>query len=149
MENNTCITLILIKICRNNKSFCFVLDALSGDFIQNGCLRCQWIMEQSSLMHSRSRRPLSVNDVHVAEAFLVDKSFDNLSESYGEDSGVFLSSPNSSSSPLSCSDKGTGKSSFDFESVPLSTSTPNPQRRLYSCPEGMDTVLTSEKSTCI
>ena len=97
-------------------------------------------MQQSSLLHSRSRRPLSVDDVHVAEAFLVGKSFDNLSESYGEDSGVFLSSPNSSSSSLSCSDKGTGKSTFDFKTAPLSTSTPNPQRRLYSCPEGMDSV---------
>ena len=89
-----------------------------------------------------------MDDVHVAEAFLVDKSFDNRSESYSKDSGVFLPSPNSSSSSLSCSDKGAGKSTFDFESMPLSTSTPNPQRRLYSCPEGMDTVFdSSDKST--
>lgn len=88
-------------------------------------------MRQSSLMRSRSRRPLSLDDVRVAEEVLGNKSLDNISESYDDDSGVFV---NSSSSFLSS--EGKGKLSFDITSTPVRTSTPNPQRRLYSCPEG-------------
>ena len=94
------------------------------------------MVQQSSLMRSRSRRPLSENDVRVAEAyFSIETSLDNVHESCGDDSGIFSPSPLSSSRSFSCSE-GTGQSSSNI-STSYSTSTPNAQRRLFSCPEGI------------
>jgi len=80
-----------------------------------------------------------VDDVRVAEAFLVDSSLDNLSESYDEEFCVFPPSPHSLSSSFSHSE-GTSKSSLDV------TSTPSPQRDLQSCLEGMSNVYTPQVS---
>ena len=102
-------------------------------------------MQQSSLLRSRSRRPLSVDDVQVAEAFLFKTSLDDVDESCGDDSGVFLPSPLSSSSSFSC-DKRNGKSSPDIP-VTLKTSTPNTHRCLYSYAGGILNTCTL-KSIC-
>ena len=112
----------------------FFPDAVSEDAFQSEYLRYYWMMQRSSLLRSRSRRPLSVDDVHVADAFLNESPLDNGYESSINDSGVFLPSPLSFSGSFSYSE-GLGKSSPDI-SVPLKTSTPNSHRWLYSCPEG-------------
>lgn len=114
-------------------------DDFSDALLQTECLTCKyhWMMHQSSLLHCRSRRPLSLNDVRVAETLLVDDSSD-MSQSFGEDSGVFSSSPLSSSSSFSCVE-GSPSLSFVFPSRPFSTS-PNPHRRLQSCPENRSLV---------
>lgn len=114
---------------------CFLPDAVSEDAFQTEYVRYYWMMQRSSLLRSRSRRPLSVDDVHVAEAFLNESPLDDTYESSVNDSGVFLPSPLSSSGSFSCSE-GSVKSSPDI-SAPLKTSTPNSHRWLYSCPEGM------------
>ena len=108
---------------------CYFLYVL-GDVFQNSCQRCHWMMHQS-----RSRRPVSVNDVPVAEAFL----FVNPSESFGDDSGVFMKSPcSSSSSSFLGSEQGNGKLLFDTTSTPnASASLPDPKRRLFSWAEGI------------
>lgn len=110
----------------------FIPDAVSEDTFSDYLI---WMMQQSSLLCSRSRRPLSVDDVHVAEALLNETPLDNVCESYGNDSGVFLPSLLSSSSSFSYSE-GYGMSSPDI-SASLKTSTPNGHRWLYSCPEGI------------
>lgn len=100
---------------------------MSECLVHNECLRCHWMIQQSSLMRSRSRRPLSADDSRVAEACLVDSSFD-FSQSFGDDSSVFSTSPHSTEEPA--------RSLFELTPLrPFSTS-PNPQRRLFSCPEG-------------
>lgn len=113
------------------------LSRLAGDVFQNiSCQRCHWMMHQS-----RSRRPVSVNDVPVAEAFL----FVNSSESFGDDSGVFMKSPCSSlSSSFLGSEQGNGKLSFDTTSTPnASASLPDPKRRLFSWAEGSSPSMSS------
>lgn len=92
-------------------------------------------MQQSPLQCARSRRPLSVDDVQVAEAFLFRTSLDDVYESPGDDSGVFLPSPLSSSSPFSC-DERKGRSTPDIP-VTLKTPMPNAHRWLHSCNEGI------------
>ena len=119
----------------------FFSDAVTEDAI-NFC----WMMQQSPLLRSRSRRPLSVDDVQVAEAFLFRTSLDDVDESCGDDSGVFLPSPLSSSSSFSC-DKRNGKSSPDIP-VTLKTSTPNTHRCLYSYTGGILNTCTL-KSICV
>ena len=108
----------------------FISDAVAEDAIN-----FYWMMQQSPLQRARSRRPLSVDDVQVAEAFLFRTSLDDVYESCGDDSGVFLSSPLSSSSSLSCNER-TGTSSPDIP-VSLTTSTPNAHRWLDSYTEGI------------
>lgn len=92
-------------------------------------------MQQSPLQCARSRRPLSVDDVQEAEAFLFRTSLDDVYESPGDDSGVFLPSPLSPSSPFSC-DERKGRSTPDIP-VTLKTPMPNAHRWLHSCNEGI------------
>lgn len=92
-------------------------------------------MQQSQLQCARSRRPLSVDDVQVAETFLFRTSLDDVYESHGDDSGVFLPSPLSSSSSFSC-DERNGKGTPDIPET-LKTSVPNSHRWLHSCTEGI------------
>ncbi len=113
---------------------CFFPDAVSEDTFHSDYLI--WMTQQSSLLRSRSRRPLSVDDVSVAEAFLNESPLDNVYESFGYDSGVFLPSPLSSASSFNSYSEGYGMSSPDI-SGSFKTSTPNGHRWLYSCPEGM------------
>ena len=87
-------------------------------------------MQRSPLLCSRSRRPLSVDDVQVAEAFLFRASPDDVYESCGDGSGAFLPSPLSSPSSFSC-DERNGKSSPD---IPVK---PNAHRLLHSYTEGI------------
>ena len=107
----------------------FISDAVTEDAIN-----FYWMMQQSPLQHARSRRPLSVDDVQVAEAFLFRTSLDDVSESSGDDSGVFLPSPPSSSSSFSFNER-TGKSSPDIP-VSSKTSPPDTHRWLHSYTEG-------------
>ena len=90
-------------------------------------LRCHWTTHQSSLLRSRSRRPLSLDDSRVAEVCLVDSPFD-MSQSFGDDSSVFSASPRST--------EVNGSSLFDLTPTRPFNTSPNPQRRLFSCPEG-------------
>ena len=93
------------------------------------------MIHRSSLLHSRSRRPLSLDDSRVAEACLVNSPL-NKSQSFSDDSSVFSSSPRST--------EVHGSSLFDLTPTrPFSTS-PNPQRCLFSCPEGEYVVCVSE-----
>lgn len=101
-----------------------------------------WRMEQSPLQCARSRRPLSVDDVQVAEAFLFRTSLDDVYESPGDDSGVFLPSPLSSSRSFSC-DERKGKSTPDIP-VTLKTPMPNAHRWLHSCTEDTRVLKPSE-----
>ena len=104
---------------------------MSECIVHKESLRCHWMTHQSSLLCSRSRRPLSLDDSRVAEVCLVDSPFD-MSQSFGDDSSVFLASPQST--------EVNGSSLFDLTPTrPFSTS-PNPQRRLFSYPEGEYTV---------
>ena len=106
-------------------------------------------MQQSPLQCARSRRPLSVDDVQVAEAFLLRTSLDDVYESPGDDSGVFLPSPLSSSSSFSF-DERNRKSTPDIP-VTLKRPTPNAHRWLHSCTEGTlitFTLYVSYVSTC-
>lgn len=97
------------------------------------------MFHRSSLMQSRSRRPLSADDSRVAEACLVDSSFD-MSQSFGDDSSAFSTSSHSTEEPA--------RSLFDLTPLrPFSTS-PNPRRRLFSCPEGEYSVSEIRKGTC-
>lgn len=108
----------------------FISDAVTED-----AFNFYWMMQQSPLKHARSRRPLSVDDVQVAEAFLFRTSLDDVSESCGDSSEVFLPSPLSSSSSFTCNERTGIKSSPDIP-VSSKTSTPNTHRWLHSYPEG-------------
>lgn len=127
-----------------NKNMCFsqILQNLFffSDAVTEDAINFYWMMQQSPLQHARSRRPLSVDDVQVAEAFLFRTSLDDVSESCGDDSGVFLPSPLSSSSSFSCSER-TGKLSPDIP-VSSKTSTPNTHRWLHSYAEGILSTFT-------
>ena len=113
------------------KSLYFISDAITAE----DAIHFYWRMEQSPLQCARSRRPLSVDDVQVAEAFLFRTSLDDVYESPGDDSGVFLPSPLSSSHSFSC-DERKGKSTPDIP-VTLKTPMPNAHRWLHSCTEGI------------
>ena len=97
----------------------FISDAVTEDAIN-----FYRIMQRSPLLCSRSRRPLSVDDVQVAEAFLFRASPDDVYESCGDGSGVFLPSPLSS-------DERNGKSSPNIRVKP------NAHRLLHSYTEGI------------
>ncbi|KAL9974454.1 hypothetical protein ACROYT_G011486 [Oculina patagonica] len=121
----------------------YATDPISEDTFHSDYLRCYWMMQRSSLLRSRSRRPLSVDDVHVAEALLNETPLDN--ESFGFDSGVFLPSPLSSASSFNSYSEGYGMSSPDI-SGSFKTSTPNGHRWLYSCPEDTNLCIPPEPS---
>ena len=92
-------------------------------------------MQHLSLMRSRSRRPLSVDDVRVAEEFLTKSSLDNDYKLCGDDSGFF--SPSSlSSSSFSSSEKTWMSPPGTFISGFFNTQKPTAKKRLYSYPEG-------------
>lgn len=100
---------------------------MSECIVHKESLRCPWMIHQSSLLRSRSRRPLSLDDSRVAEACLVDSPLD-MSQSFSDDSGVFSASPRST--------EVHGGSLFDLTPTRPFNTSPNPQRRLFSCPEG-------------
>ena len=100
---------------------------MSECIVHKESLRCNWMTHQSSLLRSRSRRPLSLDDSRVAEACLVDSPLD-MSQSFSDDSSVFSASPRST--------EVHGSSLFDLTPTRLFNTSPNPQRRLFSCPEG-------------
>ena len=86
------------------------------------------MIHQSSLLRSRSCRPLSLDDSRVAEACLVDSPLD-MSQSFSDDSRVFSASPQST-------EVHGGSLLFDLiPTRPFNTS-PNPQRLLFSRREG-------------
>lgn len=111
---------------------------MSECIVHKESLRCHWTTHQSSLLRSRSRRPLSLDDSRVAEACLVNSPFD-MSQSFGDDSSVFLASPRST--------EVNGSSLFDLTPTRPFNTSPNPQRRLFSCPE--DKSLTTPSLPCL
>ena len=100
---------------------------MSECIVHKESLRSHRMIHQSLLLRSRSCRSLFLDDSRVAEACLVDSPLD-MPQSFSDDSSVFSASPRST--------EVHGRSLFDLTpNRPFNTS-PNPQRRLFSCLEG-------------